>query len=163
MATAPNKPTPRFRDLIQKPESEVEAIPIHPVGHFRGIMHKTEFGEFDGKDGKVDTVEFYFESREPLGDVNPDEWESYRENAAAKRSTRLRTRIFVERENLRRFYDFLIKKFGCTSGQTGEQMLEQVQGAECIYEVKHGTSKDGNPFADINRVLNYGEDGPSAE
>ena len=151
---------PKFAALLQKNETDVEEIPLHPVGHFRGFVEKIVFGTFKSeRDGgaEVPTCEFHLRAREPLGDVDADAWQAFTEHSSSKR-VQLRQRSFIEEDNLRRFYDFMIEKFGAPRGLNGEAMLEHCMGAECAFEVVHKTAqKSGKPFADIGRVLNVGE------
>jgi hypothetical protein len=170
MATNVSRPDPKFMNLLQVNESEVEEILNHPVGHFRGIVSKIEFGTIKSKDhgGGVYTVEFNMQSQEPLGDVDPDEWERYRATPKAKRDTLRAPSIYIDpaspSEGQRRAADFMIKKLGQTSGMSLQDMLEASQGAPCAYEVKHETGKkSGEPYATIARVLNVDEAGPSQE
>jgi hypothetical protein len=170
MATNVTRPDPKFMNLLQVNESAVEAIPMHPVGHFRGIVEKIEFGSLKSKDhgGDVYTVEFNMKSQEPLGDVDVDEWERYSATGASKRNTLRAPSIYIDpaepATGQRRAADFMIKKLGQTSGMTLQEMLEASQGAHCTYEVKHDTGKkSGETYATVARVLNVDEAGPGQE
>ena len=157
-----NTATPRFLNLLQRNDAEVEEIPLIPVGHYRGFCNDIKFDKFQSKQNgnEVDTVEFQIKAQEPLSDVDPDLWQVFAAHPVRAR-TFLRTRVFVEEDNLRRFFDFMIEKFGCGRGMTGQQMLEASKGAQCVFEVEHKTSdKTGKPFADIRRMLNAGEATP---
>jgi hypothetical protein len=167
MATNVSRPNPKFMNLLQVSESEVEAIPLHPVGHFRGVVKDIKFGEMKSRDTGTDvyTVEFNYLSQEPLGDVDSNEWSNYNASGAAKRATLRGKSFYIDpadpQAGQRRMADFMIKKLGQTSGMTLQDMLESSQGAACVYEVKHAVSeKTQEPYATINRVLNVGEATP---
>lgn len=169
MASNVSRPNPKFMSLLQTNESEVEAIPLHPVGHFRGVVKDIKFGEMKSKDTGADlfTVEFHMQSQEPLGDVDPAEWEKFTASSASKRATLRAPSLFIDSSDpqpgQRKAADFMIKKLGRTSGMTLQDMLEASQGAACAYEVKHDTGqKSGEPYATINRVLNVGEATPES-